>query len=399
MIAFTGRGYLAFLMFIGFGAACMALASVLGAQDTSFLITFAVLYIVIGTPLHWRIGTALNTARTQDGPRRHDSNTFGLSVLLPMQYWAIWYPACAAVALAFEVARSGSGGWAVVIGVAALIGLVFYVRWARRDFDKVHPPSSTEAELLFPDATAAMATLGTRQELAATRGWRYQRHAGKTIQRRWYDRYGAAADALAPANILAGELDGLPFTVFDTFLHSGPLTDRAESRRTMCLVHLPVSLPDVRLRPRLLNEDQLLHDPDDSWAVADEPPWNCDLLPRARGLDMMSGGEVVDPPLVAEADTPGLAEALVTDHVRRETLERRLPGWRISGRDLIFVGLPGPWRTADYNAAQSVAVVAGLAAVARSLPAAVVQRYGTAPTAGLPLADPESPRGTAPAEL
>jgi hypothetical protein len=388
MISFTGRGYLSFFMFIGLGVGCGALAVAVGARDTSFLITFTVLYSVIGTPLHWLVGTRLNTERTPDGPRRQDSNLFGVSVPLPMQYWAMWYPTCAAVVLAIGVAAGGSGGWAVVIGVAALIGLVLYIRWARRDFDKVHPPSSVEAEELFPDATPTGATSGTRQELAATRGWRYQRHAGKTIQARWYDRYGKAADAIAAANILAGELDGLPFTVFDTFLHEGPLADRAESRRTICLVHLPVSLPDVRLRPRLLNEDQFLPDPDESWAVADEPPWNCDLLPRARGLEMIAGGEV-DPPMVAEADEPGLAEALVTDHVRRETLRHRLPGWRIHGRDLIFVGLPGPWRMVDYTAAQSMAVVAALAAVARSLPAAVVQHYGAPPTAGLPLADSE----------
>jgi hypothetical protein len=103
---------------------------------------------------------------------------------------------------------------------------------------------------------------------------------------------------------------------------------------------------------------------------------------------MIAGGEV-DQPMVAEADEPGLAEALVTDHVRRETLRHRLPGWRIHGRDLIFVGLPGPWRMVRYTAAQSMAVVAALAAVARSLPAAVVQHYGAPPTAGLPLADSE----------
>ena len=32
-------------------------------------------------------------------------------------------------------------------------------------------------------------------------------------------------------------------------------------------MHLPVSLPDVRLRPRLLNEDQLLPDADEVWAA------------------------------------------------------------------------------------------------------------------------------------
>lgn len=388
MISFTGRGYLTFLMFIGLGVGCVALAQAFGVRDASLLITAAVLYVVIGTPLQWFVGTWLNTTRTPDGPRRHDSNQFGMSVLLPMQYWAMWYPTCAAVVLALGVAASGSGGWAVVIGVATLVGMVCYVRWARRDFDKVHPPSSAEAQALFPDATPARAPSGTRQELAETRGWRYQRHAGKTIQSRWYDRYGAAADAIAATQILAGELEGLPFTVFDTFLHSGPWGDRAESFRTICLVHLPVSLPDVRLRPRLLNEDQLLPDADEVWAVADEPPWNCDLLPRVRGLDMIAGGEA-DPPLVAESDQAGLAEALVTDHVRRETLRNRLPGWRIHGRDLIFVGLPGPWRTTQYTAAQSMAVAAALAAAATSLPSSVLHSHGATPTVGLPLADSE----------
>jgi hypothetical protein len=383
MISYTGRGYLAFLMFMVLGVACGALAVASGAQGTALPITFAVLYTVIGIPVHWFVGTWLNTVRTPEGPRRHDSHRFGMFILLPMQYWAVWYPVVAAVALALVVRASGSKGWAAAIGVAALIGMVVYARWTRRDFDRTHPPSSIEADVLFPDATEVT---GTRQELAVTRGWRYFRHAGKTIQSRWYDRYGTAADAIAAADILSGELDGLPFTVFDTFLHSGPWTDRAESLRTICLVHLPVSLPDVLLRPRLLNEEQFLPDPDDSWTVADEPPWNCDLLPRARGLDMFEIGEV-DPRLVWEADEPGLAEALVTDHVRRETLRHRLPGWRICGRDLIFVGLPGTQREARYTAAQAMAIVTGLAAVARSLPDSVVQRYGSPPTVGLPLAE------------
>lgn len=374
MISYTGRGYLAFFMFIGFGVACMMLAAQLSdGNAVSFLVTFAVLYTAVGTPSHWFLGTRLNTAHTPDGPRRHDSNQFGVSVLMPMQYWALWYPTCAAVAIAIAVGASGSSGWAVAIGVLTLIGLVFGIRSARKDFDKVHPPSSTEAELLFPNTTPTSDRSSSRQDLATTRGWLYQRHAGKTIQTRWYDRYGAAADAIAAANILSGELDGLPFTVFDTFLHEGPLTDRAESRRTIFLVHLPVALPDARLRPLLPNEDQL---PGDPWLVADEPPWNCDLLPRARGLDMLAAGEA-DPPLVAEADEPGLAEALITDHVRQQTLRHRLPGWRIHGTDLIFVGLPGPWRTAEYTAAQSMAVVTGLVAVAHSLPTAALQRYGT----------------------
>ena len=120
------------------------------------------------------------------------------------------------------ISFTGRGYLTFLMFIGLGVGMVCYVRWARRDFDKVHPPSSAEAQALFPDATPARAPSGTRQELAETRGWRYQRHAGKTIQSRWYDRYGAAADAIAATKILAGELEGLPFTVFDTFLHSGP---------------------------------------------------------------------------------------------------------------------------------------------------------------------------------
>jgi hypothetical protein len=146
---------------------------------------------------------------------------------------------------------------------------------------------------------------------------------------------------------------------------------------TVCMVQLPVSLPDVRLRGRLADEEQLLGEMP---PVAAEPPWNCDLLPRISAQSLMEQGE--QPPMAAESDVPGLAETLITAEVRRETLRHKVPGWRIHGRDLIFVSLPNA--RAGLPNHEAIAVVSGLAAIAGALPVEVLDRFRR-PWSGGPL--------------
>src|SRR5687768_17199834 len=104
VIRYTGWGWLAFMLFMAVGVACFMLSSALGLRDDAFLIGFAVSYVVIGTPLHWRIGRALNAS-----PPIHMFNG------MPMEYWAVWYPVIGLVVAGIVVATNGYtvGAWAI----------------------------------------------------------------------------------------------------------------------------------------------------------------------------------------------------------------------------------------------------------------------------------------------
>jgi hypothetical protein len=379
VLSWTGRGWLAFMLFMALALACLGVATT--QRGEAIALTFAALYTAVGVPVHWFVGTRINSERTPEGRRPLDVHTFNG---LPMQHWVFWYPLCSAIVIGLVLAANDEAGWSRTVFIAAVVGVVVYLVVLRRGAARSRPPGSEEGDLLFPGADAAVPR--TRRELAAERGWRFE-HLARDLPDRWRERY--ATTALLPQDVLAGEVDGLPFTIFDTPVRAGSTTDRLESYRTVVMVHLPVALPDVQLRPRLLPEaEQLLDDPEDPYVIADLPPWHCDLLPRARGLSAVEAGET-DPEMVAESDLPGFADALVTPEVRAQTVRHRLPGWRIHGRDLVFAGLPGRKRDAAYSPGQALAVVTGLVAVARALPSGVVREYGAAPTGELPLAAPE----------
>ncbi len=383
VIRYTGQGWLAFVLFMVVGAGCITIVSQFGLRDDAMLIAFAVLYVLIGTPVHWRIGTAFNSPRRAPGGPPRQVHMFGA---MPMEYWAVWYPVIALVIAGILVVKNGYTGGAWAIGIGTLVGLAVYARLARKHWDRKHPPAAQEGQLLFgPPPPGQDGRAATRRQLAEARGWRYREQAPE-IRMRWHDAYGAEADRIAPKRVLAGELDGMPFTVFDTIEKIGRLADRRESLRTVCMVHLPVALPDARLRGRLADEEQYGPLP----PVAAEPPWNCDILPRVSALELIESGDGQAPPMAAESDLPGFSDALITEAVRWETIARKVPGWRIHGRDLLFVGLPGA--EACLSNHEAMAVVAGLVAIARRLPADVLDRHGQPPTTGLPLADPAEAR-------
>lgn len=173
---------------------------------------------------------------------------------------------------------------------------------------------------------------------------------------------------VAPARIRTGTVDGFEYTAFDAMITVGGLRERRDSIRTISMVHLPVALPDVRLRPRLLNEDEWGPMP----AVALEPPWNCDLLPRLRGIGLMESGEDPTGELTAEADVPGLAEELVTRDVVDMSVLCGLIHWRVHARDLIYVSFPGAGVIDDVTP-----TVTNLARIAQRFPEVTLEKYGT----------------------
>lgn len=185
------------------------------------------------------------------------------------------------------------------------------------------------------------------------------------LAERWAT-YGDEVRQVAPSRIMTGTVDGFEYTAFDAMIMIGGLRERRDSVRTISMVHLPMALPDVRLRPRLLNEDELGPMP----AVALEPPWNCDILPRLRAVELAESGADPTGDLTAEADVPGLAEELVTGDVIDMSVLCGLFHWRVHARDLIFVSFPGGV-TAD-----ATPTVTNLAHIAQKFPQVTLQKHG-----------------------
>jgi hypothetical protein len=85
--------------------------------------------------------------------------------------------------------------------------------------------------------------------------------------------------------------------------------------------------------------------------------------------------------LEPECEFPGLVQALFTPEVREATVANGLVGWRIEGRDLVFVA---PERPTPSSPAEIVAVVERLVALARLFPAEAARLYGTPPVTDIP---------------
>ena len=196
--------------------------------------------------------------------------------------------------------------------------------------------------------------------------WAAQGESGLALAERW-SAYGDEVRQVWPARIRTGTVDGFEYLAFDAMIMAGGLRERRDSVRTISMVHLPVALPDVRLRPRLLDEDELGPIP----AVALEPPWNCDLLVRLRAMALLESGDDPTGDLTAEADVPGVAEELVTREVIDMSVLCGLIHWRVHARDLIFVSFPGAGVTVDVTP-----TVTNLAHIAQKFPQVTLQKYG-----------------------
>jgi hypothetical protein len=186
------------------------------------------------------------------------------------------------------------------------------------------------------------------------------------LAQRWA-AYGDEVRQVAPSRIRTGTIGGFEYTAFDAMIKSGGLRERRDSVRTISMVHLPMALPDVRLRPRLRGEEELGPMP----AVALEPPWNCDILPRLRAVELFQSGDDPTGDLTAEADVPGLAEELVTGDVVDMSVLCGLIHWRVHARDLIFVSFPGAGVIDDVTP-----TVTNLAHIAQKFPQVTLRKYG-----------------------
>jgi hypothetical protein len=369
MFRWTGLGSLALLLSLLLGTVILfASLKLAGLGGGPYV--FAVLYPVVGIPLNWRLGVALNTDRTAAG-RRHDAHT---AHNVPVQYWGyMWYPGLAFAALTVGLWRDtgpGLGTASAVLGVVLLVivaarlsahlnsgaGTVYTAEdGTQTRIVQVIPPPRAEVSML-PTGTQwhADRLSPSRRDMGIARGWRYRnRMWGGNLAERWRQSYGDAVNEVFPQNEVGGEWGGYPFTIFDTMILKGPLLSRGKSLRTVFMVHLPVALPSVAVIP-----GQYPNGPYAEGRVGAVPPWVW-IPPPDAGR----------PPPFAEAPPPPFPEypsRLVTPDVLDLTIRLGLVGWRIEGRDLIWFCLPG---VDEYLASR---VLERLVAVARAFPADVL---------------------------
>ncbi len=303
----------------------------------------------------WLLGSWLNSRSPV--PRHTVGTTSGTA---PMEYSAVPYLVFALVFAASVIGRETSPvlGWAIFVGV--LVGaIVVAVGYRNGRRSRQH-----------------LAAVADRAEFARHRVWRYEAKAAELPQR-WKSLIGWRVYSIAPFGVVGGELDGLPFTAFDSETDLAGHTQEAPC--TIWAVHLPSAYPriatTVRLSPQVINSPSLTGLRLDDIAA---------VMVGAADLD-----EVLAEPLPlrpddveATTDVPGFAQAVLTPAVRHATLEFRLIGWRIEGRDLLFTS---GRRVTPRSANEILDTAQRLVYLARLFPAELAARYGTQPTTGIPL--------------
>ncbi|HEY7069564.1 MAG TPA: hypothetical protein VH479_05605 [Acidimicrobiales bacterium] len=302
--------------------------------------------LLLTAPVHWWIGRALNSTMTPQGRVWHDRHTY-FGAPIEKGVWVNVGFALIAVSIAAGAATSPIVGWAVLVGTPIIAGLVLASRTDR----------------------ARLRTIEDRQPLAAERGWRYK-NSDARLATRWKARErGRAPYTASPFGIVAGELNGLPFTAFDT--------EAADwGRHTSWAVHLPVAYPKIVVRgPAAPPSPGFAATMDAFFGSAGgsggpQSPGAADLL-----AGMASRPEV-------EGDDAGFAAALATPDLRRATQDWGLQGWLLDGRDLI---LSRRFHPAPCPAVELAAVAERLTALALRFPPGLAERYGTAPTTDVPL--------------
>ncbi|HEU4426726.1 MAG TPA: hypothetical protein VFR67_29685 [Pilimelia sp.] len=321
-----------------------------GKATTSALVVSGVVAAL--APVHWWIGRALNSRKEPDGRYWHDEHTF---LGVPVQRVAFGQVVLALALGSFAVGRATSAwvGWAMFVAVLIAVPVARgRSRWRRR-----------------------MRDVADRVRLAQARGWRYRaRYA--SLAMRWKAGYGRKVYAMSPFGVIGGELNGLPFTAFDTEVPGSP-----QELRTILAVHLPVSYPRFRV------------------AVAELPkrgefdPKSLDELMRGvptadhrEHLGMMFGARLSVRPedLRPQSDNTAFGTELLSPAVRELTVRHNLGGWHIEGRDLLL-WLPG--RESPTPATELLHHVERLVELAHGFPVGLEQRYGTPPTTDVPLVD------------
>jgi len=347
---YTGRGlmtlwFVIFAVPISFGVGMLA-----SGYSTAGALIVGSLCFAFLAQIHGFIARGLNSERTPHGRVWHNRHTLNGAPIQNIT-WVLVFAA----------------------GIGVMIGL-WMISWLAAVGGVVAVLILTIAGSSYVENLRQQNGLGDRRELADTRGWRFRRK-DTALASRLKAAHGKAALRAIPFGVVAGEIDDLPFTSFDTefpsIVSTRPGTER--TRRTMWMVHLPVALPEIEV------------------VVGTHP----DGSPRQTGIfDKIPGRFWDDVPLPfdgnqlrAVTDDLAYGNALLTPQVRRVTEQYQLDKWRIVGRDLMWAS-ERPGNTAPLAAAALADGAQHLVALARALPSSVVEQYGTTPKTGVPFRTP-----------
>jgi hypothetical protein len=355
--SFTGAGWITGLLaifstFLGLGVGfALSGGELLGPTEHDVAVTalaMSVTFVGAGL-LNGAIGRPLNTT-TVDGKRMpSDRHTFNG---IPMQYCGVIFYTLAGLAVVVAIWVAANPWVAVASAIVLVIGL--FVRAYRRD-------------------NAKRATgLDDRPGLAAERGWRYVAQ-DYDFAKRMVTAHGRAARSNIPFGIMAGEIDGVPFTAFDTRFGfptgHGNITE--PHRRTTWLVHLPVNLPAAWV---LVG------------AQSDGSPRLALTLPKVPGVTFWLDVDLPftrDRLAVADCEDEAFAGALLTPRVAEVTELYQLDKWQLAGRDLVYSvdrdDEDGPLPAADVAATADRLVV-----LATAVTDDLADRFGSPPDTDVP---------------
>jgi hypothetical protein len=336
LFRFTGLGWLGLVLPVLTFVAGLAVAIPVGGDiDTSGLVM--VVAFLLGAAAHRLVARRLNSTGTGEDRRWHDRHTLNE---LPIQNLVGLYLVVALILISTLVGGLTSPvvAWAVFLG-ALVLALVVWMRHR---------------------SLRRQRSVADRQELARVRGWRYKK-TDPGLPRRWKALYGQGTYQMAPFGVLGGELDGFPFTVFDSA--KGP-------RTTTWVLHLPVAYPRLALgEPSWVTEDR------GAMVIDGASARDVDrvIAQRRAGLT----GEDLQPDTADDS----FGRALLTPHVRHATLAYQLVGWQIEDRDLILAVR----REIPHSAGEVVQVAERLVALANLFPTEVAHSHGRRPDFDVPL--------------
>jgi hypothetical protein len=332
VMRFSGLGCLVPVLVLATLVAGIYLAGALAPEGfpgpTAGLIIAAV--VLAGAPLQILLGGALNRRRRADGGADWvNAHTY---MGVPVQRAGGVHVAFALLILAIVVGAQ-AGPW---VGVAAFVGILVL------------------AAVVVGQVRARSRRRGVagRREWAEGRGWRYDDIATGELTAGWSPRLREQVKGLAVFGVVRGELDGVPFTAFDTEERDA---DHGVRHVTRSVVHLPVALPGAWLSV---------------WDTA-----------VARRFRITAPEEVPGRVVTIESHDPAFAEALSTHEVRLASVRYGVHNWAIDGRDLIWSR-----RVEAPPAGEELLDGVGrLVALARLFPSEVFRRFDRAPAAQPPV--------------
>ncbi|TDV48845.1 hypothetical protein [Actinophytocola oryzae] len=315
-----------------------ALGQSIGGERTGLLLGAGVGLVLVGFA-YYPIARAANSTVTPTGRRWHNLNTIRG---VPIQRYAAFNPGLGVAAIAGAIGRATSAWLGFLFFLVAFVAaVVFYRRFHTRRL---------------------VAGLTARREYASAHGHEYRDRELNLLGDRWNGIYPNRTVVLQPFGVVAGETDGLPWTVFDSMQLSADgrrvgLPGAERARRTVWVVHLPVAYPRLRL----------IHDSAPSFVSA------------AKRREAAAVAR-----LEAEPAAQDFANAAAAAGALELTEERGLPDWWLEGRDLITAA-PAPDDDVPIPPERLVGTLDSLLALARVLTTAPLGHHGTRPTTDVPL--------------